>query len=85
MCMCIEHGTCKVCQANDVHEYEADRAAVSIACECGLDIIVVGIVSVWVWLVMLSISSKAHFHSQNTVDNHTNEIDHQDNGTCVGV
>ena len=28
--MCIEHGTCKVCQANDVHEYEADRAAVSI-------------------------------------------------------
>ena len=40
------------------------------ACGCGLN------------LMIISVSSKAHFHSQNTVDNHTNEIDHQNNGTC---
>ena len=31
------------------------------------------------------ISSKAHFHGQNTVDNHINEVDHQNNGTCECV
>jgi len=39
-------------------------------CEYGLD------------LMMILISSKSHFHGQKTVDNHTNEIDHQNNGTC---
>ena len=31
------------------------------------------------------ISSKAHFHGRNTVDNHTNDVDHQNNGTCECV
>ena len=39
-------------------------------CGCGLDLI---------------LSSKFHFHGQNTVDNHTNEVDHQNNDGCVAV